>query len=104
MRIKNLQYRMTLMRILGDKCEICGDGVREHLTLDHKDGSGGAQRGTGRSNHKTIRAIVLGIEPTENYRTLCMSCNAAIGRFGYSPIEAVRRVYEREYLAAAQTI
>ncbi len=91
--IKNLRDKLRLEvfeNYGGCKCQCCGEGRIEFLSLDHIKG-----RGAGAAQKKKLSMHSLysflrkrGFPP--GYRVLCMNCNFSIGMYGYCPHEERR--------------
>lgn len=76
-RARALRYRTKLrtevLNGYGGKCECCGNTRVFHLTIDHIDGGGGAERRSSRGNNLYRRLRREGFPP--GYRVLCWNCN-----------------------------
>lgn len=64
----------------GGQCECCGTTFRPHLTLDHVNGGGGAERRAEPGQRLWRRLRREGFPP--GYRVLCWNCNWAAHRLG----------------------
>lgn len=79
--------REEVLNAYGRKCQCCGEVRLEFLTIDHIHGGGNKHRkqlGNGTAFFVWLKENGF---PKEDYRTLCMNCNWARGRYGYCPHE-----------------
>ena len=73
--------RRAVIEGYGGECECCHSDYEPHLTIDHIDGGGTAERRTGvTSIHLYARLRREGFPP--GYRVLCWNCNWAFHRLG----------------------
>lgn len=72
-------------------CMCCGEKNLEFLTLDHIYGDGSQERKS-LPAHSLFRKLRRDNFPQGRYRTLCMNCNFAFGKFGYCPHTKVPEV------------
>ena len=69
------------------KCACCGwDKDMDGLSIDHKYGRKNTKHPKGMSSGPLYRHIKKEVYPDE-YRVLCLNCNAAIGHHGKCPHE-----------------
>lgn len=65
----------------GNKCNCCNEDTFEFLTIDHINGGGHQHR----KEVKNIYSWLIKNNFPSGFRTLCMNCNFALGRYGYCP-------------------
>lgn len=90
---KQRQYRRKIHKEVlekyGGKCECCGEIHWEYLSIDHINQDGAKERKhlygqQGGCPHRFY--LKLKKEPKRNdLRVLCMNCNTAFFKYGYSP-------------------
>lgn len=73
--------KKKILEAYGNKCECCKVTNFEFLTLDHINGGGYRHR----KEVKNIYAWIIKHNFPKGFRTLCMNCNFALGRYGYCP-------------------
>lgn len=77
MKERNLQIKLDLFKVMGDKCSRCPFNDHRALQVDHVDGGGVLERRTRRKGglgyYKRILASVLARE--NKYQLLCANCN-----------------------------
>lgn len=84
--------KAEVMAAYGGKCECCGEGHIEFLTIDHVNGDGAEHRaalGKGRRIYADIKRQGF---PKGKYRCLCLNCNISLGFYGYCPHKPHARV------------
>ena len=85
------QMRALVLEAYGNKCTCCGESTFEFLTIDHINGNGATERKelrlTGSKLYWKLRKEGF---PKDNYRILCLNCNAARGFYGYCPHTVTR--------------
>lgn len=83
-KIHKIKLRIRAYNLLGNKCECCGEGCADFLTVDHKNNNGKEHRKLiGRSSEELNRAVVRHPNPTEEYRLLCSNCHLSYTKIGY---------------------
>ena len=92
-RIRARRNKVQVIALLGGSCEICGDALTEHMTIDHPQGNGREHRRKYGAAQRILYRIRRREEDTLDLRLLCYSCNCSLGHHGYSPIEAMRVLY-----------
>lgn len=75
-----LQLRAEMLEAYGDKCECCGEGVKEFLTIDHRMGGGQAHIRMKGGNYPLYHELRQLGWPKELFRLLCWNCNFATRR------------------------
>jgi hypothetical protein len=76
--------RQEVIVAYGGICACCGADFYPHLTLDHIDGGGAAERKAGkRSQHLVAELWRDGFPP--GYQVLCWNCNWTKGQLGRCP-------------------
>ena len=68
----------------GNKCECCGETIKEFLTIDHIMGGGGKHRKQKGVKNSIYLWLIRNNFP-KGFRTLCMNCNFARGHHHYCP-------------------
>jgi hypothetical protein len=91
------KYRV--LEVYGLSCQCCGDEHFEFLTIDHIEGGGAAHR---RKVHNFYSWVIRNNFPP-GFRTLCMNCNFADGKYGYCPHELERTALESNNPATVDT-
>ena len=76
LRIKRIEIKVELFKLLGNKCVICGFEDFRALQLDHKNGKGHQERkrlwGGGTYYAKILEKVKAG---NKDYQILCANCN-----------------------------
>lgn len=84
-RSKILVYKKEVLQEYGAQCYCCGQKIWQFLTIDHIDNSGSKHRKE--IGHRGGTAIYQWLKrhsyPKDNFRLLCMNCNASIGFHGF---------------------
>jgi hypothetical protein len=81
------KLKLTVLSHYSDgnpKCECCNEKAIEFLSIDHINGGGTKHRKVVGSSTSLYRWLIKNNYPKE-FRTLCMNCNFALGKFGYCP-------------------
>jgi hypothetical protein len=77
-------YKYTVIKLLGGKCECCGDSILEFLQIDHVNKDGKKHRTEIGRSITLLRDIVK--NPNRyKLRVLCANCHFAITNLGYCP-------------------
>jgi len=81
--IRLYEIKELVLKEFGNKCNCCGETIREFLTIDHINGRKGEKS---RSTGKKLWAKVW-IEgcPRDKYALLYFNCNCAKGIYGSCP-------------------
>ncbi len=79
----NRDLKIEVFNEYGAICECCGENHLEILTIDHIHGLQGQKRSL--LGSKLYSWLKQNGYPKDNFRTLCMNCNFAYGKYGYCP-------------------
>lgn len=86
-RVKNLTYKSQILSAYNNECQCCGEIIWQFLTIDHIDNDGAKHRreefGFRRAGTTMYRWLKKHDYPKDNFRLLCMNCNACIGFHGF---------------------
>lgn len=82
-RIEQALLRQEVIVAYGGLCECCGIDFEPHLTLDHVNGGGSAERRKAPGSALFRRLRRDGFPP--GYRVLCWNCNWAAHHLGRCP-------------------
>jgi len=94
------EVRLEVLRAYGAKCRCCGEAETRFLTIDHVE----RWQGGPKTGHPLYLWLIRHDFP-EGFRVLCMSCNAALGKFGYCPHgRLVQPLPERQVLARTKEL
>lgn len=67
------KLKEEIFNLYGNKCECCGETIKEFLTIDHIKGGGGKHR---KEYHQAnLYKLIIQENDKTKYRTLCMNCN-----------------------------
>jgi len=88
-RQRSLELKIKIMYHYGEgKCECCGEGDIDILTIDHINGQGNShRRSIGNNGGQHMYRWLRQNDFPEGFRVLCMNCNASLGMHGYCPHE-----------------
>lgn len=80
-RAEQQRVKVEVIEAYGGHCACCDAGYVPHLTLDHVNGGGSAERkqaGCGRAIYRRLRReLRAGLAPDPAYQVLCWNCNMA---------------------------
>jgi hypothetical protein len=81
--IRLYEIKELVLKEFGNKCNCCGETIREFLTIDHINGRKGEKtRSTGK---KLWAKVWMEGCPKDKYALLCFNCNCAKGIYGSCP-------------------
>ena len=80
-REQTRKLKARVLKAYGQQCKCCSETNFEFLTIDHENG-GGYQH---RKKVKNMYSWLIRNDFPSGFRTLCMNCNFALGRYGYCP-------------------
>ena len=80
------KIKIKIFSHYGWKCACCGETRKEFLTIDHINGGGTKHRKETGGGLGFYYWLIRNGFPKE-YRTLCMNCNFALGKYKYCPHE-----------------
>jgi hypothetical protein len=73
---------VAVLELLGPRCQMCGEVIREFLTIDHVNDDGRLERHLGSIGWK--RKILSGEADVSRYQVLCHNCNN--GKYRRNPV------------------
>ncbi len=89
-RNRRHERKADVLRFLGERCACpgeCAESLFEFMTVDHIGGNGTRDRSSDGWFSQFYFRLLQDKDAKSKYRTLCMNCNFAIGKYGYCPHE-----------------